>query len=98
MQSPSIKPINPNQEFYVITDASKLDISAILAQKTNDNLFRFEFYGRKLRDAETKYATMKLKFLSMHEGLMHFRYLVLGYKINTFTDSKALTYYISLEK
>ena len=98
LDNPTVKPPNFNKDFYIITDASHVAISGILAQKYGDNLFPIEFYARKLNNAERKYQTLKLELLAIHDTIKHFRNIILGRKIILLTDSKAITQSIELQK
>lgn len=98
LEKPTLKPPDYKKEFYILTDASKIGISAILAQKHGDCLAPIEFYARKLKESESKYHSLKLELLAIHEAVMHFRGMLLGKKITILTDSKALTQFPDLDK
>ena len=98
ISNPIVRPPDFTKEFFIITDASKHAISAILSQKIGEELYPIEFYGRKLRDAEKRYPSMKLELLAIHNSLMHFKHLLWGRKVNVLTDSRALTYHLNLTK
>lgn len=97
INNPTLKPPNFNKEFFLITDGSKVAISAILAQEDNGFLFPIEFFGRKLKQTESVYPSLKFELLAIHEAVMHFKSILIGRKFTILTDSKALTYPLKLE-
>lgn len=98
VQNPTLNPPDFNKDFFVITDASKVAISGVLAQKEGDEFKPVEFYGRKLKDSEKKYPSIKYELLAIHDTVKHFEHILLGRKFIILTDSKALTYHLNLEK
>ena len=98
ISNPIVRPPDLKKDFYLITDASKYAISAILAQKIGQEFYPIEFYGRKLKDSERRYPSVKLELLGVHNSLMHFKNLLWGKKVYILTDSKCLTYHLNLEK
>lgn len=98
VQNPTLKAPNFDKEFFLITDASKKALSAILAQKQGENFVPIEFYGRKLKDSEKKYPSIKYELLAIHDACVYFQNFLLGKKFTILTDSKALTEHLKLEK
>lgn len=98
LHNPTLKAPNFNKEFFLITDASKTALSAILAQKQGEDYVPIEFYGRKLKDSEKKYPSIKYELLAIHDACVYFENFLLGKKFTILTDSKALTDHLKLEK
>ena len=98
INNPTIHPPNFNEEFFLITDASKVAISGILAQQKGDHLIPIEFFGRKLKESETKYFNVKFELLAIHDAVEYFKNILWGRKFTILTGSKALTYHIYSEK
>jgi len=57
-----------NEMFEVYTDASKVQLGAVIMQKGRP----LAFYSRKLTDAQTRYTTTERELLSVVETLKEF--------------------------
>ena len=77
-----------NDPFKIHTDASKLQIGAVISQKGNP----IAFYSWKMNSAQHNYTTTEKELLSMVENLKEFRNILLGHQITVYTDDKNLTY------
>jgi hypothetical protein len=77
-----------NKKFVIYTDASKYQLGGVITQ--NDK--PLAFYSRKLKDAQTRYTTTEQELLSIVETLKEFHNILLGHKIEVFTDHKNLIY------
>ena len=77
-----------NQPFDIHTDASHTQLGAVISQKG----VPIAFYSRKLNDAQTRYTTTERELLAIVETLKEFRNILLGHRINVYTDHKNLTY------
>lgn len=97
MKNSILKPADFSEELFFICDVSKVAISAILAQKQNENLVPIEFFGRKLRDPEKRYPSVKFEILAVHEAVQHFKYILWGRKFTIQTNSKSNTQHLHLE-
>lgn len=98
LQNPTLRPPDYTKEFYLITDGSKVAISGILAQKIDGELLPIEFFGRKLREPEKKYHSLKFELLAVHESVMHFKHMLAGRRFQILTDSEALAKGLNIEK
>ena len=77
-----------NAPFEIHTDASKLQLGAVISQKGKP----IAFYSRKMNIAQQTYTTMVKELLSLVENLKEFRNILLGHQITVYTDHKNLTY------
>ena len=77
-----------NKKFKIRTDASDFQSGAVISQESKP----LAFYLRKLTSAQRNYTASEKEILSIVETLKEFRSILLGYKIEVFTDHKNLTY------
>ena len=83
--------VNRKTELYV--DACKSSIGAVL-QQVNDHgdSLPAGYYSRRLNSAEMNYSTYDKEFLGLRDGVLHFRYQLLGIKFDVRTDHCSLRY------
>lgn len=79
---------NFNETFDIHTDASHLQLGAVISQQGRP----IAFYSRKLQPAQTRYTTTERELLAIVETFKAFRNILLGQRIRVFTDHKNLTY------
>lgn len=79
--------------FVIVTDASGLGMGGCLMQKHGRNLHPIAFFSRKWKTRspdETKLSTIDKEAYAVVSSLLHFRYLILGFKVVVYTDHKPL--------
>ena len=86
---------DPNKEYLLETDTSKLGLGVVLSQKQSDGRYHpVAFSSQALRGAEHKYHSTKLEFLAMKWGI-HFKTYLLGKQFKVRADNNPLTYFMS---
>lgn len=82
-----------NNPFILIADASELCISAILAQKDDENNLKMIYAFSKTMDpAQRNYSVTDKELLAVVKGIEKFRPYLFGRKFFLHTDHKALSY------
>ena len=74
--------------FEIHTDASKLQIGAVISQKGKP----IASYSGNMNSAKHNYTTTEKELLSVVETLKEFRNILLGHQITVYADHKNLTY------
>ena len=96
MSAPVLAYPDPNKEYLLKTDASKLGLEAVLSQKQADGRYHpVAFSSRALHGVEVNYHSMKLKFLAMKWFIEHFQTYLLGGPFKVCTDNNPLTYFLT---
>ena len=96
MTAPVLTYPDPNKEYLLETDASKLGLGAVLSQKQLDGRYHPVAFGSgALRGAEHKYHSTKLKFLAMKWGIQHFETYLLGRQFKVRMGNNPLTHFMS---
>ena len=97
MSAPVLAYPDPNREYLLETDASKLGLGAVLSQKQSDRKYHPVAFGsRALHGAEVNYHSTKLEFLAMKWSIEHFQTYLLGHCFKVHTDNNPLTYFLTL--
>ena len=86
-QNASILPANFNKPFDIHTDASNLQLGAVISQNGKP----ITLYSRNLNVAQTHYKTTEKYLLAIVETLKEFKNILLGQKIKVYTDHKHFT-------
>ena len=79
-----------NAPFEIHTDASRLQIGAVISQKGKP----IAFYSQNMNIAQYNYTTTDKELLSIVATLKEFRNILLEHQITVYTDHKNLTYKI----
>ena len=96
MSAPVLAYPDPNKEYLLETDASKLGLGAVLSQKQPDGRYHPVAFGsRALHGVEVNYHSTKLEFLAMKWSIEHFQTYLLGRHFKVRTDNKPLTYFLT---
>ena len=77
-----------NHPFEIHTDASKIQIGAVIYQKGKP----ISFYSQKMNIAQQNYITTEKELLYIVASLKKFRNILLEHQITVYTDHKNLTY------
>ena len=73
-----------NQPFDIHTDASDLQLGAVISQNKKPIMF----YSRKLNPAQTRYTTTEKELLAIVETLKEFKNILLGQKSASIQTTK----------
>ena len=96
MSSPVLAYPDPNKEYLLEMDASKLGLGAVLSQKQSNGRYHpIAFRSRILHSAEVNYHSTKLKFLAMKWSIKHFQTYLLGHHSKVCTDNNPLMYFLT---
>ena len=93
IQPPVLRFPDFNLPFILVTDASMQGIGGCLMQKDGKDIHPVAFYSRKWKTRcpnETNWSVVDKEAFAVVASLLHFRYLILGFKVTVFTDHKPL--------
>ncbi|KAG0438712.1 Transposon Tf2-9 polyprotein [Dictyocoela muelleri] len=85
-RQPCLKYPDLNLDFTLHCDSSEESIGSVLCQ--NNNIIGY--YSMKFNETEKRYTITEKEFYCIYLSLRHFREIVLGAKIQIFTDNKNL--------
>ena len=92
-QPPILRFPNFELPFILVTDASEVGMGGCLMQKYGKDMHPVAFFSKKWKTKspdETKMSVIDKEALAVVSSLMHFRYLIWGYKVTVYTDHKPL--------
>ena len=88
---------DPNKEYLLEIDASKLRLGDVLSQKHSDGRYHpVACRSRALHGLEVNYHSTKLEFLAMKWSIKHFQTYLLGHHFKVCTDNNPLMYFLTL--
>ena len=97
MSAPVLAYLDPNREYLLEMDASRLGLGAVLSQRQSDGKYHpVALRSRALHVAEANYHSTKLEFLAMKWSIEHFQMYLLGHHFKVHTDNNPLTYFFTL--
>ena len=91
-----IKSFDPARKTFLITDASKIAIAAILEQEIDGTNYVIEYASRTLTPSEKNYGSTELECLALVWSCIHLRHYLLGHHFTVITDNHALCWMSSL--
>ena len=96
MSAPVLAYPDPNKEYLLEMDASKLGLGAVLSQKQSNGRYHLVVFGsRALHGEEINYHSTKLEFLAMKWSIQHFQTYILGHHFKVCMDNYPLTYFLT---
>ena len=96
MSAPVLAYPDPNKEYLLETDTSKLSLEAVLSQKQSDGRYHPMAFGSKaLHGVEVNYHSYKLEFLAMKWSIEHFQTYLLGHHFKVHPGNNPLTYFLT---
>ena len=96
MSAPVLAYPDPNKEYLLKTNASKLGLGAVLSQKQFDGRYHpVAFSSRALHGAEVNYHSTKPEFLAMKWSIKHFQTYLLGCCFKVCMDNNPPTYFLT---
>lgn len=98
LNKPTLKNINSNLPFYLVTDASETGFCGILMQKHNEKFFPVEFYSKQFNPAQSRYPSIQRELYAIFASVKHFHEELYGRHFTVLTDAKPLTYHMKLDK
>ena len=96
MSAPVLAYSDPNKEYLLKMDTSKLGLGAVLSQKQSDGRYHpVAFKNRALHGVEVNYHSTKLEFLAMKWSIKHFQTYLLGCHFKVHTDNNPVMYFLT---
>ena len=90
ISTPIMQPLDWNQPFEIMCDASDYAVGAVLGQHKEKKLHAIYYASRTLDPAQMNYATTEKELLAVVFALDKFRSYLVGAKIIIYTDHAAI--------
>jgi hypothetical protein len=90
--APIIQPLNWDEPFEIMCDASDYAVGAVLGQRIGKNLHVIAYASHMLDGAQCNYHTTEKELFVVVFALEKFRSYLLGTKVIVFTNHAALRY------
>ena len=88
---PVLHIFNPSRDTYLISDASRVGIGAVLKQKDeNDVMVPIAYFSKRLTSYQKNYSVPELECLGIVEATEHWRHYLYGRKFFVITDHQPL--------
>jgi RNase H-like domain found in reverse transcriptase len=76
-----------NAAISLVTDASATHVGAVLQQRWHGKGWQqLGFFSKKMTLTQARYSAFDRELLAVHDGILHFRYLLEGHSFTVFTD------------
>ena len=96
VSAPVLQYFDVNRKTELFVDACQTSIGAVLQQlDDHGDSHPVGYYSRRLNSAEMNYSTYDKEFLGLRDGVLHFRYQLLGIKFAVRTDHCSLRFILS---
>uniref|UniRef100_A0A0N5BQJ0 RNA-directed DNA polymerase n=1 Tax=Strongyloides papillosus TaxID=174720 RepID=A0A0N5BQJ0_STREA len=80
------KALDESWPFFLVTDASKIGIGAVLLQKVNGDMKIIAMFNRSLHGSEKNYPPTDLEALAISAALTHMNLILYGVPVTIITD------------
>jgi hypothetical protein len=84
--APIVKFLDFKKEFHIHTDASLTGIGAVLMQEYDGILHPLAYVSKTLSETQRNYSTTKREAMALVFALEQFRYLILHFSVQVYTD------------
>ena len=97
-KEPILKIHDPEKTCYLLTDASKLGIGAILKQEHESKMHPVGYFSKKLLNYQVNYTISELERLAIVESIDYFHHYLYDRKFIVITDQMALKWLKSIKR
>lgn len=97
-ESPILIPPDPNLSFILDTDASDVEIGAVLSQVEAEGEIVVVYFSKTFNKAERRYCVTRRELLAIVRAISHFKYYLCGLPFTVRTDHSALQWLMSFNE